>query len=97
MTARNKGLAGLATTMMIATGVIGASSSAAPLADGCTKTQGTVVCTTFEGPGNNQAGVGETTISQTQGNTTNFSPAPQGTGKSTNCKPADSQGTPCFP
>lgn len=64
-------------------------SSAAPLPDGCAKTKGTVSC--FSGPGNNQAGVGTTT--QTQGNTTNFSPAPQEPG--TSCKPPKSQGSPC--
>ena len=61
-------------------------SSAAPLPDGCTKVQGTVSC--FEGPGNNQAGVGTTT--DTQGNTTNFSPAPQEPGQT--CRPPKSQG-----
>jgi hypothetical protein len=86
MTARTKGFAGLASTMVIAVSVVGSSSFAAPLADGCTKTQGTVTC--FEGPGNNQAGVGETT--QTQGNQTNFSPAPQEPG--TSCNPRKSQG-----
>lgn len=97
MTARNKGLAGLATTMMIATAVVGPSSFGAQLPSNCTKTQGTVNCTTFEGPGNNQAGVGTTTATQTQGNTQNFSPAPQEPGTSTTCKPGKSQGTPCFP
>ena len=86
MTARNKGFAGLASTMMIAVGVVGSSSLAAPLPDNCTKTQGTVSC--FDGPGNNQAGVGETT--QTQGNQKNFSPAPQEPG--TSCNPPKSQG-----
>ena len=64
-------------------------SGAASLPAGCTKVKGSVSC--FEGPGNNQAGVGTTT--NTQGNTTNFSPAPQGTG--TSCKPPKSQGAPC--
>ncbi len=53
------------------------------------------MCSTFEGPGNNQAGVGTTTSTQTQGNTSNFSPAPQEPGTSTSCKPPKSQGTPC--
>ena len=70
-------------------------STAAPLPDNCTKTQGTVTCTTFEGPGNNQAGVGTTTDTQTQGNTENFSPAPQEPGTETSCKPPKSQGAPC--
>ena len=43
-------------------------SNAASLPAGCTKVQGTVVCSTFDGPGQNQAGVGETTTTQTQGN-----------------------------
>jgi hypothetical protein len=71
-------------------------SDAAQLPSNCTKTQGTVVCTTFDGPGNNQAGVGETTVDQTQGNTSNFSPAPQEPGSTTSCKPPKSQGNPCF-
>lgn len=95
MTARNKGFAGLAASMLIATALVGPSSNAAPLADNCTKTQGTVTCTTFEGPGNNQAGVGTTTATKTQGNTKNFSPAPQEPGTSTSCKPPKSQGAPC--
>ena len=74
-----------------------ASSSAAPLPEGCTKEQGTVICATFEGPGMNQAGVGETTVATTQGNTTNFSPEPQGTGEVTACNPPSSQGRPCNP
>ena len=72
-------------------------ASAAPLPDNCTKTQGHVTCTSFEGPGNNQAGVGTTTTSDTQGNTSNFSPEPQGTGRSSSCNPSSSQGRPCNP
>jgi hypothetical protein len=75
--------------------VVPLGSEAAPLPSNCTKVQGTVVCTTFEGPGNNQAGVGTTTDTQTQGNTENFSPAPQEPGTSSSCKPPKSQGTPC--
>ena len=71
---------------------------AAPLPDNCTKTQGTVTCTTFEGPGNNQAGVGETTNTETQGNTTNKSPEDQQDLEDTqSCKPPNSQGAPCNP
>jgi hypothetical protein len=70
-------------------------SGAANLPGNCTKVKGSVTCTTFEGPGNNQAGVGTTTTTDTQGNTSNFSPAPQGTGTSSSCKPPKSQGTPC--
>jgi hypothetical protein len=55
-------------------------SHAGSLPAGCTKVQGTITCTTFSGPGNNQAGVGTTTDTQTQGNTSNFSPAPQDPG-----------------
>ena len=73
------------------------ASEAGQLPSNCTKVQGEVICTTFEGPGNNQAGVGTTTTTDTQGNTKNFSPTPQGTGSTTKCKPPSSQGTPCFP
>ena len=48
-------------------------ASTAPLPENCTKVRGTVTC--FEGPGNNQAGVGS--FDETQGNTTNKSPEPQ--------------------
>jgi hypothetical protein len=68
---------------------------AAPLPEGCTKDQGTVTCTSFEGPGNNQGGVGETEETTTQGNTSNFSPEPQGTGQTSSCNPPSSQGAPC--
>ena len=54
-------------------GSLATTAYAAPLPDNCTKTTGTVSC--FEGPGNNQAGVGNT--DETQGNTTNISPEPQ--------------------
>jgi hypothetical protein len=71
---------------------------AAPLPDNCTKTQGTVTCTTFEGPGKNQAGVGETTNTETQGNTKNKSPEDQQDLEDTqSCKPPNSQGAPCNP
>jgi len=77
--------------------VAAAPVQAAPLADNCTKFKGEVTCTTFEGPGMNQAGVGETTIAETQGNTTNTSPEPQDLESTEFCKPPSSQGTPCFP
>ncbi len=54
-----------------------ALASGAPLPDNCVREQGTVTCTTFEGPGKNQAGVGETTTTETQGNTSNKSPEEQ--------------------
>jgi hypothetical protein len=87
-------LAGLLTVAVFALPLL---SGAEPLPDNCTRTQGTVNCTTFEGPGNNQAGVGTTTETQTQGNTTNFSPAPQEPGTSTSCNPSTSNGKPCNP
>jgi len=73
------------------------AAGAAPLPDNCTKDKGTVTCTTFEGPGNNQAGVGTTTSTETQGNTTNKSPEPQNLQDSQSCKPPSSQGRPCNP
>ena len=71
------------------------AASAAPLPDNCTRVQGEVTCTTFEGPGNNQAGVGETTVDETQGNTSNKSPDPQDLDSTTSCRPPSSQGAPC--
>ena len=65
---------------------------AAPLSDNCTRTQGTVTC--MEGPGNNQAGVGNET--DTQGNTKNVSPDGSG-GKVLKCeqtKPKNANGEP---
>lgn len=89
-------------TVMVAVAITGlalgsaAAASAAPLPDNCTKEQGTVTCTTFEGPGNNQAGVGTTTNTETQGNTTNKSPADQqGLEDTQTCNPPKSQGAPC--
>ena len=69
---------------------------AAPLPDNCDRDHGTVTCTTFDGPGNNQAGVGETTTTETQGNTKNKSPEEQqDLDDSSFCKPPKSQGNPC--
>ena len=70
---------------------------AAPLPDNCTKDQGEVTCTTFEGPGMNQGGVGTTTNTETQGNTTNTSPEPQDLDQTSSCRPPSSQGAPCNP
>lgn len=70
------------------------SASAAPLPDNCTKTQGTVTCTTFEGPGKNRAGVGSLSTDETQGNTTNTSPEPQDLDSSCEVNPPNSQGAP---
>ena len=74
-----------------------AVSGAAQLPSNCTKVQGQVTCTTFEGPGNNQAGVGTTTAVETQGNTSNVSPEPQDLDTTSSCKPPSSQGKPCNP
>jgi hypothetical protein len=63
----------IAALMVAALTITAAGAFAAPLADNCTRDQGTVTCT--EGPGNNQGGVG--TADETQGNTTNKKPAPQ--------------------
>jgi len=56
---------------------LAAPAFAAPLPDNCTKVQGTVTCTTFEGPGMNQGGVGTEESVETQGNTKNKSPEEQ--------------------
>jgi hypothetical protein len=82
----------------IAVSAFGVSAAgAAPLPDNCTKDQGTVTCTTFDGPGKNQAGVGTTTEVETQGNTKNKSPEPQDLQDSESCNPPSSQGRPCNP
>ena len=62
---------------LFAMSVMVPAALAAPLPDNCTKTQGTVTCTTTEGPGKNQGGVGTTETTETQGNTTNKSPEEQ--------------------
>ena len=75
-----------------------APATAGPLPDNCTKDKGTVTCTTFEGPGKNQGGVGETTVAETQGNTTNKSPEEsQDLEDSESCNPPSSNGRPCNP
>ena len=86
----------LAVTAMLVL-ALAAPAFAAPLPDNCTKTQGEVTCTTFEGPGMNQGGVGTTTETETQGNTENTSPAPQDLDQTSSCKPPSSQGAPCNP
>jgi hypothetical protein len=50
---------------------------AAPLPSNCERVQGEVTCTTTEGPGKNQGGVGTTETTETQGNTKNKAPAEQ--------------------
>jgi hypothetical protein len=73
--------------------VVPLPSGADQLPDNCTKDRGTVTCSTFEGPGNNQAGVGTTTNTETQGNK---SPEEQQDLEDTqSCKPPKSQGAPC--
>ncbi|MGW4930889.1 hypothetical protein [Agromyces mariniharenae] len=67
---------------------------AAPLPDNCTKDRGTVSCETFEGPGNNQAGVGSTSTTETKGNTSNTSPEPQELEDECTVNPPSSQGAP---
>jgi hypothetical protein len=64
-----------------------ASFAAQDLPAGCTKVKGKVVCQTQDFPGASgdaqgqpQPGGTTTTTTTTQGNTTNFSPEPQGTG-----------------
>ena len=76
--------------------IIGSSMSAVagPLPDNCTRTQGTVTCTTFDGPGNNQGGVGSTSTDETQGNTSNKKPAPQDLQSDCTSNPPKSQGGP---
>jgi hypothetical protein len=63
----------------------------------CTKYRGTVTCTSFEGPGNNQGGVGTSSSTETQGNTSNTSPEPQDLQSSSSCNPSSSNGRPCNP
>lgn len=72
-------------------------ASAGSLPEGCRKEKGTVTCTTFDGPGKNQAGVGTTQTQETQGNTTNTSPEPQDLESDTSCNPPSSKGRPCNP
>lgn len=88
-------LATLAFSGLLLGGSIG-TATAAPLSDDCTRTQGTVTCSTFEGPGNNQAGVGSTTTDETQGNTSNKSPEDQQDLQGPDCgtNPSKSQGAP---
>lgn len=73
-----------------------APATAGPLPPECTKEKGTVTCTTFEGPGKNQAGVGSTTTNETQGNTTNKSPEESQdlSGPDCGANPPKSQGAP---
>ena len=84
-------------TLAVTGFLVGASAMgavAAPLPYNCEKEKGTVTCTTFEGPGNNQAGVGSTSTDETQGNTKNTSPEPQDLSSDCTVKPPTSQGAP---
>jgi hypothetical protein len=88
----------LIAAFFISGSVVGLTAAGAgQLPDNCTRKQGEVTCTTFEGPGNNQAGVGETTNTETQGNDSNTSPEPQDLEDSQSCRPPSSQGAPCNP
>ena len=89
----HKILATLALTGFLA-GASAVGAVAAPLPDNCERVQGTVTCTTFDGPGNNQAGVGSTETTETQGNTTNKSPEPQDLQDECTVNPPKSQGAP---
>jgi len=87
----------LAALAVMSTGLVG-TASAGQLPSNCTKDKGTVTCTTFEGPGKNQGGVGTTTETETQGNTTNKSPEePQDLDDTETCRPPKSAvwGEPC--
>ena len=85
-------------TMLVAAALmvlaLAAPAFAAPLADNCTRDQGTVTCSTFEGPGNNQGGVGSTETTQGQGNADNTSPEPQDLESGCTTNPPSSQGAP---
>ena len=83
-----------AATTMLFVGGSAMSASAAPLPDNCWRDHGTVTCSTFDGPGNNQAGVGSTTTTETQGNTSNTSPEPQDLQSGCTSNPPKSQGAP---
>lgn len=84
----------LALTGFLVGGGAALGAVAAPLPDNCDRDRGEVTCTTFEGPGKNQAGVGSTEITETQGNTTNTSPEPQDLDSSCTVNPPKSQGAP---
>jgi hypothetical protein len=85
------------TTLALAGFLVGASAvgaQAAPLPSNCDRIQGTVICTTFEGPGNNQAGVGSESVVETKGNTTNKNPEPQDLKDECEQNPTNSNGKP---
>ncbi len=85
----------LLAAMAVAALAIPAASQGAPLPDNCERVQGTVTCTTTEGPGKNQGGVGTTETVETQGNTKNKSPEEQQNLEDECAKrPAGAQGDP---
>ena len=74
---------------------IPATSAGAALPENCERVQGTVTCTTTEGPGMNQGGVGTTETTETKGNATNKSPEePQDLEDACAKKPPNAQGDP---
>jgi len=74
---------------------IPATSAGAALPENCERVQGTVTCTTTEGPGNNQGGVGTEESIETKGNATNKSPEePQSLEDECSKRPANAQGDP---
>jgi len=88
---RKTTLAILAAVLTVALAV---PASAAPLPDNCERVNGTVTCTTFEGPGKNQAGVGNEDTTETKGNTTNKNPEPQDLQDECVQEPENSKGKP---
>ncbi|WP_052668783.1 hypothetical protein [Nitriliruptor alkaliphilus] len=83
----------LAMTLLVMSMLAG-PALAQPLPENCERVQGTVTCTTEEGPGENQAGVGCTTETETKGNTTNTSPTPQNLETTEEQNPEGAQGDP---
>jgi hypothetical protein len=73
---------------------VASSGAAQDLPEGCTKFKGTVTCTTTDGPGNNQGGVGTVETDETKGNTTNKNPEPQDLQEDCDKRPAGAQGDP---
>jgi hypothetical protein len=79
----------VATALLVPSTVVFAAQD---LPSNCTKERGQVVCTTTtSGKNEKQPKFQQTTTTTTQGNTSNFSPEPQGTGTTETC------GQPCPP
>jgi hypothetical protein len=89
-----KRIAMLFTAALFAAALLAPAVFAAPLPDNCTRDHGTVTCTTFDGPGNNQGGVGSTSTTQGKGNADNTSPEPQDLQSGCTYSPPKSQGAP---